>query len=82
MEGRCSVETWAEFGLLGKPGTKKVTSGSEANIFICTGCDEVYVFNATDRKLTVSNYSLYLMFNKVENVVCLFCRLSFSSLLL
>ncbi|XP_037547060.1 Fanconi anemia core complex-associated protein 100 [Nematolebias whitei] len=52
MEGRCSVETWAEFGLLGKPGTKKVTSGFETNIFICTGCDEVYVFSATDRKLT------------------------------
>lgn len=73
MEGRCSVETWAEFGLLGKPGTSKVKSGFGRNIYICTGCDEVYVFNATDRKLTVSNYrySLYLMFNEMEkHLIC------------
>lgn len=80
MEGRCSVEPWGEFGLLGKQGTPKVKFGFGTTIFICTGYDEVCVFSANERKLTVSNFSLYEMFNKVVNWMCLFCRLSFSFL--
>uniref|UniRef100_A0A1A7YDW8 Chromosome 17 open reading frame 70 n=1 Tax=Iconisemion striatum TaxID=60296 RepID=A0A1A7YDW8_9TELE len=51
MEGRSAVETWAEFGFLGKSGSPKVTFGSETNVFISTGGNEVYVFSTDERKV-------------------------------
>lgn len=58
MEDRCAVETWAEFGPSGSsPCTARIKSGFETDFFLCTGSDEVYVFNSAERKLTVS----YLM---------------------
>ncbi|XP_030255035.1 Fanconi anemia core complex-associated protein 100 isoform X2 [Sparus aurata] len=52
MEGRCAVETWAEFGFSGTSCTPKVQLGFGTDVFICTGSDEVYVFSAKERKLT------------------------------
>lgn len=58
MEDRCAVETWAEFGPSGSsPCTPRIKCGFETDVFLCTGSDEVYVFNPAERKLTVS----YLM---------------------
>ncbi|KAE8284408.1 Fanconi anemia core complex-associated protein 100 [Larimichthys crocea] len=52
MDGRCAVETWAEFGFSGASCTPTVKLGAGAGVFICTGSDEVYVFSAEERKLT------------------------------
>ncbi|XP_051273706.1 Fanconi anemia core complex-associated protein 100 [Dicentrarchus labrax] len=51
MEGRCAVETWAEFGLSGTSCTPKVKFGVGTDVFLCTGSDEVYVFSTKERKL-------------------------------
>ncbi|XP_029384283.1 Fanconi anemia core complex-associated protein 100 [Echeneis naucrates] len=51
MEGRCAVETWAEFGFSGSSCTAKIKSGAESDVFFCTGTEEVYVFNTQERKL-------------------------------
>ncbi|XP_073346064.1 Fanconi anemia core complex-associated protein 100 isoform X2 [Pagrus major] len=52
MEGRCAVETWAEFGFSGASCTPQVKPGVGTDVFICTGSDEVYVFSTKERKLT------------------------------
>ncbi|KAM9336788.1 Fanconi anemia core complex-associated protein 100 [Symphorus nematophorus] len=52
MEGRCAVETWAEFGSSGTSCAPKVQFGVGTDVFLCTGRDEVYVFSPQDRKLT------------------------------
>lgn len=52
MEGRCAVETWTEFGFSCTP-TIKFDFGTD--VFLCTGSDEVYVFNTQERNLTASN---------------------------
>ncbi|KAM6898727.1 Fanconi anemia core complex-associated protein 100 isoform 1-T2 [Lycodopsis pacificus] len=52
MEGRCAVETWAEFGFSGTPCTPRLKFGFGTDVFICPGNDEVYVFSSQDRKLT------------------------------
>ncbi|XP_028991183.1 Fanconi anemia core complex-associated protein 100 [Betta splendens] len=49
MEGRCTVETWAELGISSSP-TCLVNFGTD--VFLCTGSDEVYAFNTQQRKLT------------------------------
>lgn len=55
MEGRCVVETWTEFGFfVGQSCTAKVKSGLGTEVFLCTGSDEVYVFNTQERNLTAS----------------------------
>ncbi|XP_054605042.1 Fanconi anemia core complex-associated protein 100 isoform X2 [Nothobranchius furzeri] len=51
MEGRSSVETWAEFGFLGKSGSPKVKCGFGTNMFISTGSNEVYVYSTDEKKL-------------------------------
>nr|XP_046234185.1 Fanconi anemia core complex-associated protein 100 [Scatophagus argus] len=53
MEGRCAVETWADFGFLGPSYTAKVRFSGGTDVFLCTGNDEVYVFNTKEGKLTV-----------------------------
>ncbi|XP_040885075.1 Fanconi anemia core complex-associated protein 100 [Toxotes jaculatrix] len=52
MEGRCAVETWAEFGFSGTSCTPKIKFGFGTDVFLCTGSDEVYVFSTQERKLT------------------------------
>nr|XP_057918545.1 Fanconi anemia core complex-associated protein 100 isoform X2 [Doryrhamphus excisus]XP_057918546.1 Fanconi anemia core complex-associated protein 100 isoform X2 [Doryrhamphus excisus]XP_057918547.1 Fanconi anemia core complex-associated protein 100 isoform X2 [Doryrhamphus excisus] len=51
MEGRCVVETLAKFGTSSDPCILKVASSLWNDVFLCTGDDEVYVFNSQDRKL-------------------------------
>ncbi|KAG7506602.1 Fanconi anemia core complex-associated protein 100 [Solea senegalensis] len=53
MEGRCSVETLADFGFLDASFTPKITPGFGPDLFVLTGSDEVYVFNSEERKLTL-----------------------------
>lgn len=56
---RCHVETWAEFGSIGTSCSPKLIVGSKTDVFLCTGCDEIYVFSTKQRKLTASiAYSL------------------------
>ncbi|XP_035469848.2 Fanconi anemia core complex-associated protein 100 [Scophthalmus maximus] len=52
MEGRCAVETWAEFGFPDASRTPRITCARGTDVFICTGSDEVYVFDTQERKLT------------------------------
>ncbi|XP_070783786.1 Fanconi anemia core complex-associated protein 100 [Enoplosus armatus] len=52
MEGRCAVETWAEFGFSGTSCTPKVQFGFGTDVFLCTGSDQVCVFSIQERKLT------------------------------
>ncbi|XP_059180888.1 Fanconi anemia core complex-associated protein 100 [Centropristis striata] len=52
MDGRCSVETWAEFGFSGTSCTQRVKFGFGTDVFLCTGSDEVYVFSTQEKKLT------------------------------
>lgn len=55
MEGRCTVDTWAEFGSSGTSCTQKVKFGVGTEVFLCIGSNEVYVFSSQERKLTASN---------------------------
>ncbi|XP_056892812.1 Fanconi anemia core complex-associated protein 100 isoform X2 [Takifugu flavidus] len=48
---RCEVETWAEFGFIGTSCSPKLMVVSERDVFLCTGCDEIYVFSTRERKL-------------------------------
>uniref|UniRef100_A0A8C2ZL71 FA core complex associated protein 100 n=1 Tax=Cyclopterus lumpus TaxID=8103 RepID=A0A8C2ZL71_CYCLU len=52
MEGRCAVETWAEFGFSGSSCTPRLKFGFGTDVFLCTGHDQVYVFSSQERKLT------------------------------
>ncbi|XP_026172170.1 Fanconi anemia core complex-associated protein 100 [Mastacembelus armatus] len=52
MEGRCVVETWAEFGFSGPSYVPRLRLGFETAVFLCTGSDEVYIFSTQERKLT------------------------------
>ncbi|XP_070708074.1 Fanconi anemia core complex-associated protein 100 [Pempheris klunzingeri] len=51
MEGRCAVETWAEFGFSGTPCTSRVKCGVGTNVLFCTGSDEVSVFSTQERRI-------------------------------
>ncbi|KAL7372231.1 hypothetical protein ABVT39_012532 [Epinephelus coioides] len=51
MDGRCAVETWAEFGVSGPSCSPRVKRDFGTNVLLCTGSDEVYVFTQ-ERKLT------------------------------
>lgn len=51
---RCDVETWAEFGFIGTSCSPKLMVVSERDVFLCTGCDEIYVFTTKERKLKAS----------------------------
>ncbi|XP_062298544.1 Fanconi anemia core complex-associated protein 100 [Scomber scombrus] len=51
MEGRCAVETLAEFGFSATSFTAKVLLCFGTDVCICTGSEEVYVFNTQERKL-------------------------------
>ncbi|XP_076616686.1 Fanconi anemia core complex-associated protein 100 [Chaetodon auriga] len=53
MEGRCAVETWAEFGFPGSSCTPKIKFGVGTDVFLCIGSDEVCVFSTQERKLTI-----------------------------
>ena len=55
VAGRCDVETWAELGFSGISCTPKIQFSGGTDVFICVGCDEVFVFSAKERKLTASN---------------------------
>uniref|UniRef100_A0A8C6MAS2 FA core complex associated protein 100 n=1 Tax=Nothobranchius furzeri TaxID=105023 RepID=A0A8C6MAS2_NOTFU len=61
MEGRSSVETWAEFGFLGKSGSPKVKCGFGTNMFISTGSNEVYVYSTDEKKLKASSFRSCLL---------------------
>ncbi|KAM9424303.1 Fanconi anemia core complex-associated protein 100 [Pholidichthys leucotaenia] len=51
MEGRCEVETWADFGFSGGSVPLKLLSAGGTDVIICTGYDEVYVYDTKERKL-------------------------------
>lgn len=51
---RCYVETWAEFGFIGMSCSPKLVFGSQTDVFLCAGCDEIYVFSTKERKITAS----------------------------
>uniref|UniRef100_A0A8C6TNX0 FA core complex associated protein 100 n=1 Tax=Neogobius melanostomus TaxID=47308 RepID=A0A8C6TNX0_9GOBI len=55
MTGRCAVETFAEFDFWATPKTSGITldSGTAAHAFICSGCEEVFVFDLKEKKLTL-----------------------------
>ncbi|KAJ7984669.1 hypothetical protein DPEC_G00357150 [Dallia pectoralis] len=54
MEARVSVvETLAEFGCFSPTSTAVQMLCSWADVFICSGCDEVYVFNRQERILRI-----------------------------
>ncbi|XP_019939186.2 Fanconi anemia core complex-associated protein 100 [Paralichthys olivaceus] len=52
MDGRCAVDTWTQFGCSDASFSPRLTFGLGTDVFICTGSDEVYVFNTEERKLT------------------------------
>ncbi|KAM7381908.1 hypothetical protein PAMA_012660 [Pampus argenteus] len=52
MEGRCAVETLAEFGFSATSCTTQVKSCFGTDVYIRTGSEEVYIFNTQERKLT------------------------------
>ncbi|KAM6964640.1 Fanconi anemia core complex-associated protein 100 [Tautogolabrus adspersus] len=52
MDGRCAVETWAEFGCSGTSCTPKLKFVFGTDVFLWTGGDEVYVFSTQRSKLT------------------------------
>ncbi|KAM3859591.1 Fanconi anemia core complex-associated protein 100-like [Diretmus argenteus] len=52
MEGRCAVETWAEFGCAASTCTAKVVFTVGAEVLLCAGSDEVHVFSVQEKKLT------------------------------
>ncbi|KAM8838018.1 Fanconi anemia core complex-associated protein 100 isoform 2-T2 [Spinachia spinachia] len=52
MEGRCAVETWAEFGSSGTACTPWLKVGFGTDVLLCTGVDEVYVYSPREGKLT------------------------------
>ncbi len=55
MEGRCAVETWAEFGPSGTACSLKVKAGVGTDVYLCSGNEEVSVFSCEERKITASN---------------------------
>lgn len=80
------METWAELGLIGTSCSPKLLVGSQTEVFLCTGCDEIYVFSPEERKLTASkSHCLQSGGNCSATPVlccfpllCLSCRLSSS----
>ncbi|XP_006801024.1 Fanconi anemia core complex-associated protein 100 isoform X1 [Neolamprologus brichardi] len=52
MEGRCAVETWAQFGFSGGSYKVKILCGFGTDVLICTGTEEIYVFSKRERKIT------------------------------
>lgn len=68
MEGRCDVQTWAEFGFSGISCTPKVKFSGDPDVFLIIGCDEVYVFSTKDKKLTASNP--YTVIDHVSKLQC------------
>uniref|UniRef100_A0A3B3I1L0 FA core complex associated protein 100 n=1 Tax=Oryzias latipes TaxID=8090 RepID=A0A3B3I1L0_ORYLA len=50
MEGRCAVDTWTEFGFLRASNTPKVKLVVGTHVVVCTGDEEVYVFNVQDKR--------------------------------
>uniref|UniRef100_A0A3Q2W4I9 FA core complex associated protein 100 n=1 Tax=Haplochromis burtoni TaxID=8153 RepID=A0A3Q2W4I9_HAPBU len=54
MEGRCAVETWAQFGFSGRSYKVKILCGFGTDVLICTGTEEIYVFSKRERKITAS----------------------------
>ncbi|KAK1881957.1 Fanconi anemia core complex-associated protein 100 [Dissostichus eleginoides] len=51
MDGRCAVETFAEFGFAGTSCTPRIRCGLGTDVLLCTGSDEAYVFSTQERKL-------------------------------
>ncbi|KAK5905727.1 hypothetical protein CgunFtcFv8_001656 [Champsocephalus gunnari] len=51
MDGRCAVETCAEFGFAETSCTPRIRCGFGTDVLLCTGSDEAYVFSPQERKL-------------------------------
>ncbi|CAN9508619.1 unnamed protein product [Ophioblennius macclurei] len=51
MEGRCSVDTWTQFGFSGARTSAKLLS-CEPHVLISDGSLQVHVFNSQERKVT------------------------------
>lgn len=87
VAGRCDVETWAELGFAGISCTPKIKFSGETDVFLCIGCDEVYVFSAKERKLTVGNpyctddavklHCKASLWGRKDNFIMLYCVLMF-----
>lgn len=54
MEGRCAVDTWTELGFLRASNTPKVELVVGTHVVVCTGDEEVYVFNVQEKRFAVS----------------------------
>lgn len=54
MEGRCSVQHWTDLGFSASSLKPKVACFG-TDVFICTGSEEVFVFNAQEKRLTASS---------------------------
>ncbi|XP_029934260.1 Fanconi anemia core complex-associated protein 100 [Myripristis murdjan] len=52
MEGRCAVETWAEFCAPSSACTPRVKFTFGTDVLVCPGGDEVYVFSVQQRQIT------------------------------
>ena len=76
MEGRCVVETWAQFGCRSSTCMAKVLSMG-TDVLLCACNDEVHVFNKQEKKLMASfpayslNFTLVWMYPPwVINRIC------------
>ncbi|KAM9837981.1 Fanconi anemia core complex-associated protein 100 [Aulostomus maculatus] len=51
MEGRCVVDTLAQFGFSAVSFAVRIESCCGTDVFVCTGSEEVYFFSPPERKL-------------------------------
>ena len=65
MEGRCAVETWAQFGTV--PCRARVTDGEL--LFICDGSDEVNIFHIEEKRIMVSGFNILTMISVVYFII-------------
>lgn len=64
---RCYVETWAEFGFIGMTCSPKLVFGSQTDVFLCAGCDEIYVYSTKERTITASKSYTNRQVNHTNN---------------
>lgn len=55
MDGRCVVETLAEFGFTGPAVTPRMRCCGQPDVVTCTGHDEVYVYSKKERRVKASD---------------------------
>ena len=70
MEGRCAVETWAQFGNV--PCRAKVTGGTL--VFICDGSEEVNIFHIKEKRIMASGFNILTMISVVYFIIKYFTK--------